>query len=253
MNSEDKARAVKPHQSNRASRRATGSRTLTIFAWLAAALSSVGCNGSFNASMSGSSLFPTAPSKAPTPPNAGPIPALAGRWSATGYTCPDNSAPPREDVEIAQSGAAVTATKLTGDNCVAVSSVTWRGTARGISFPVEVQVGTPQGQRSFVHGRIQLQGDSQFELLGPGWTVAFRRVTPSATSAGPVPAPPPASKSSSATHLAGAKKTCHNGLRKPVPCPTDDQFMCAREDYAWDSNGGPCDGDPSPEDRVYRD
>ena len=43
---------------------------------------------------------------------------------------------------------------------------------------------------------------------------------------------------------------CHDGLGHHAVCPTDDESVCAVDDYVWRSHGG-CDSPPDPADRIY--
>lgn len=49
-----------------------------------------------------------------------------------------------------------------------------------------------------------------------------------------------------------AAPACHNGLGHTVACPTDEEHVCAGDDYVWRSppQAG-CDAPPSPAERIY--
>ena len=111
------------------------------------------------------------PSVAPSGPSS-----LAGKWMGSGYTCPRGSPQPDEQVSIADEGGTLTATKVTGDNCIGAGEVTWRGVASGTSFPVQTQVSSPGAPHKFVDARVTVRGPDLIALEGPGWTVTYRRI-----------------------------------------------------------------------------
>jgi hypothetical protein len=57
-----------------------------------------------------------------------------------------------------------------------------------------------------------------------------------------------------AAQKAAPRRTCHNGAGSPVACFTDDDDVCAKDDYVWPHvRGDNCDSPPDPKDRVYQD
>lgn len=107
--------------------------------------------------------------------------SFAGIWLASGYTCPDGSAPAEEQISIAEDGETLTATKVTGDHCIPAGEITWRGVALGgfspgRSFPVQVQVGTPGGPRHFIDISLTVHDADRFVLNWSTWTVRYRRM-----------------------------------------------------------------------------
>jgi hypothetical protein len=102
--------------------------------------------------------------------------SLAGKWMVTGYSCPDQSAPQEEKVEILQRGNRATAIKIIGDNCVPAGRITWRGTVKADAFPVEVHGGFPGQPPSYQPGSVRLSGANLFELEMGGSSMVFHRI-----------------------------------------------------------------------------
>jgi len=91
-----------------------------------------------------------------------------GVWIGSGYTCEAGVPPRSETVQIVQSGTTVTATKVTGDNCVQAGQVTWKGTRTGDSFSAQCQVSNgPGGGLSFLGCTVTIEdSDSIIENCG---------------------------------------------------------------------------------------
>ncbi len=68
---------------------------------------------------------------------------LAGDWVATGYWCESDI--PEEKLTITIKGDVVTATKITGDNCVPANTVSWTGTYSDGQIPVKFTVSNGPG------------------------------------------------------------------------------------------------------------
>lgn len=94
---------------------------------------------------------------------------LSGIWISSDYTCPDRKGFLTERVNIDQVDSSLTATKITGDNCVHAGDTTWLGTlptplpmnnVGTVSFPVQVRVSHgPNTKTFFVNGKGVLQND----------------------------------------------------------------------------------------------
>jgi hypothetical protein len=93
---------------------------------------------------------------------------LSGEWIATGYSCNGPHAPER--IKIEQKGDSVTATKTSGDYCVAAGSITWRGQFKDGSFSnMQMQVGYPNQAKSFIPATARLDNSSgQLRILVAG-------------------------------------------------------------------------------------
>jgi hypothetical protein len=96
---------------------------------------------------------PTLPSTLPTPTQvqtatSHPVVNLSGMWSAKGYDC--TGLVPEEIIEIKQTGQALVATKVTGDECVRAGETTFIGAMNLASIPgiIKVQVLTSLGPNS---------------------------------------------------------------------------------------------------------
>jgi len=117
---------------------------------------------------------------------------LSGEWIAAGYSC--NGPQDPEHIKIEQKGASVTATKISGDDCIAAGSITWRGQFKDGSFSnMQMQVGFPNQPKSFIPATARLDNSSeQLRLLVAGnnsdTITLTRAATPAETKNGDPPA-----------------------------------------------------------------
>ncbi len=120
------------------------------------------------ASFAGTTAFAQAGSVGGTVVNTVPL-NLSGIWIGSGYTCEDSKSFLTERVNIVQVDSSLTATKITGDNCVHAGDTTWLGTlptplpmnnVGTVSFPVQVRVSRgPNTKTFFINGKGVLQND----------------------------------------------------------------------------------------------
>ena len=105
--------------------------------------------------------------------------SLTGLWLAYNYAC--NGTLPPEQIDIEQVGNDLTATKITGDDCVPADEITWMGTFQSgdypIQFDVQVQVSSGPGTNLyFVDGTATIM-DAKFIIISVlGSTLYFHKV-----------------------------------------------------------------------------
>ncbi|MEZ4621949.1 MAG: hypothetical protein R2867_41460, partial [Caldilineaceae bacterium] len=94
---------------------------------------------------------------------------LTGEWLAEGYTCKGTEPP--EKIIIEHKEGLVTATKITGDDCISAGEITWVGVFQEKEFIVQVQVSHgPNTARSFTEGKIQVINNDKLFLFSSGPT-----------------------------------------------------------------------------------
>lgn len=122
---------------------------------------------------------------------------LDGTWRAT-YQCPLGVSHD-ELVRIAQHGRSISATKITGDECVPAGTVSWQGALSRLSFSdkdlplnasVRVTVADARSRRQIAGSLTVAEPDRLVVTVG-GVAMDFLRDTGGSGSAGPPPPPPP--------------------------------------------------------------
>jgi gliding motility-associated-like protein len=106
----------------------------------------------------------------------GQLPNLCGLWIGKGYQCYTidtaggvNLYGLDELVWIEQNGLNISATKITGDNCVNAGRITWQGDYINNSFDVSVVTGTPNSPSSgLLFGAITVITPTLLELSNSG-------------------------------------------------------------------------------------
>jgi len=101
---------------------------------------------------------------------------LTGTWLGTGYTCRGNEPP--EKVRIVHKGDTVTATKVTGDDCITAGEITWRGTFKQGSFTVQHHVSDgPRPKRKwFIGGTVRVESADLLAVGSAAAPLTFRRI-----------------------------------------------------------------------------
>jgi hypothetical protein len=99
---------------------------------------------------------------------------LSGFWLAEGYTCRGNELPER--ISLEHKDGLVTATKVTGDDCVGAGEITWVGVYAPKEFDVQIQSSSgPNTALFYINGKVQVINNNSVIVSSRAGSIKYTR------------------------------------------------------------------------------